>query len=170
MALTRNEIERYFGRFSYREVGSGLVAPEAGWLARNIVTVQTPWPLPLAQGKDKNGKPRTASRIRCHKLVAERILAVLRDLDRQGLRSLIHSYDGCYVPRHICWDKKHGLSTHAWGMALDINAGEFPYGSLRKQEARLVAAFARQGFLCGQKSGGLWRTTVDAMHFEIVKI
>jgi len=158
MALSDGQVRERFGKFSWREVGRGIVAPEAGWVARNIVTVKTPFPLPV--GKEQTG------RIRCHRLVAEGILAALEELKEERLCGLIHSFDGCYVPRHVGWSAKRPLSRHAWGIALDMNAAEFPYGSIKRQDQRLVAIFARQGFLCGQKGGGLWKATVDPMHFE----
>ena len=160
MALTDVQVKEMFGKFSWREVGRGIVAPEAGWVARNIVTIKSPFPLPLGKGLEKTG------RIRCHGLAAERILAALEELGERGLRGLIHSFEGCYVPRHVGWDAKRPLSRHAWGMAIDVNAAEFPYGSAKKQDKRLVEIFKRQGFLCGQKGGGLWQRTLDPMHFE----
>jgi len=138
------------------------VAPERAWLARNIVAVRSPFPLPMNKGQTE--------KIRCHRLVAEQILSALRELDDKGLRRLIHTFDGCYLPRHVCWNPERPLSRHSWGIALDLNAAKFPFGSARRQEARLVEVFARHGFLCGQKGGGLWEKTLDPMHFEVVKI
>ena len=162
MAMTDGQVREKFGKFSWREAGRGIVAPEAGWVARNIVTIKAPFALPLGNRVEKTG------RIRCHRLVAERILAALEELQDERLSGLIHTFDGCFVPRHVGWDARRPLSRHAWGMALDLNAAEFPYGSVKQQDKRLVAIFARQGFLCGRKGGGLWQRTVDPMHFEYV--
>lgn len=162
MTLSFTQVQSLFGRFSFRETARGLVAPEPAWLAGNIVSVKTPFPLPVKSGQVK--------KIRCHRLAAPHILSALGELNLKGLRGLIRSFDGCYVPRHICWNSRRPLSRHAWGIALDLNAAEFPFGSRRKQDARLVEIFARHGFLCGQRDGGLWKMTLDAMHFEMVGI
>ena len=162
MALTNEQVKTSFGSFTYREVGGGLVAPEAGWLARNIVTARAPFPLPSGKGKTE--------KIRCHRLVAGQIIAALQELEARGLRRLLRSYDGCYLPRHICWDQARPLSRHAWGIALDLNAAQFPFGSARRQDAQLVEVFARHGWRCGQKGSGLWQVTRDPMHFEVVNI
>jgi hypothetical protein len=90
---------------------------------------------------------------------------VLADLKQRNLCHLINTFDGCFVPRHMSWDPKRGLSRHAWGIAVDVNARLFPYGSTAKQNARLVEAFKRQGFTWG----GEWKTP-DPMHFEVVDL
>jgi hypothetical protein len=48
---------------------------------------------------------------------------------------------------------------------LDFNAGEFPLGSDRKQDARLVEVMERHGFECGQ----VWQHRKDPMHFEAIR-
>jgi hypothetical protein len=58
------------------------------------------------------------------------------------------------------------LSRHSWGVPIDLNATQCPYGSDKQQPPQLVAIMARHGFACGQNGGGLWKTTLDPMHFE----
>jgi hypothetical protein len=65
----------------------------------------------------------------------------------------------------MSWDPKRALSRHTWGIAVDVNARLFPCGSHSKQDERLIAAFARQGFTWG----GEWREP-DPMHFEVVDL
>lgn len=158
-AFTRAEIERRFGRFRWQEDAGGRIIPDADWSRSNIVVVTAPWPLPVAGG-------RTARTVRCHRLVAESLTKALIELQEMELEHLIKTFDGCYVPRHVMWRGDKPLSTHSWGIALDLNAAWFPYGRRVTQDARLVRCFARHGFACGQPGGGLWQTTLDAMHFE----
>ena len=144
MSLSLKQVNEIFGAFGYREAGGGVVAPDPAWVAANIVEAEAPFDLPTPRGRTR--------RIRAHRRVAGLIVAALEDLAAQGLAGLVRTYDGCYVPRHICWDKARGLSRHAWGMAVDLNAGRYKFGSRRRQDARLVLAFERQGFRCGRFS------------------
>ncbi|NIM07243.1 MAG: hypothetical protein GTO55_11365, partial [Armatimonadetes bacterium] len=155
MALSLAQVQYIFGRFSFRALSSGLIAPQPAWLARNIVLARAPFPLPTPTGRTET--------IRCHRLVLQHMLSALGELNHRGLCRLIRSFDGCYVPRHVRWDTNRPLSRHAWGIALDLNAAQFPFGSPRKQDSRLVEVFAKHGFLCGQEDGGLWRNTLDPM-------
>jgi hypothetical protein len=95
----------------------------------------------------------------CHKLLVPKVEWVFAELERRGLASLIKSYDGCYNPR-----KKRGgtsWSTHAWGIALDLNAGDNPMGAKPKLDRRIVAVFEEAGFFWG----GRWKSP-DGMHFQ----
>ena len=56
-----------------------------------------------------------------------------------------------------------GLSRHAWGVAVDLNADDNPHGARSRQDRRLVETFADHGFTYG----GFWLVP-DAMHFEYV--
>lgn len=158
-AFTRDEIQSRFGRFGYREIGEGRIEPNAAWAKKSIVSITPPWPLPIGGG-------RTVRQIRCHRLVAQSLTNALQELQDVELEHLIKTFDGCYVPRHVGWNPQKPLSTHSWGIAIDLNAPWFPFGRRLTQDARLVRCMARHGFACGQPGGGLWRVTCDAMHFE----
>lgn len=113
--------------------------------------------------RDGNGRPiRT---IRCHRLIGSALKGALGELAARQLGHLVNTFDGCFMPRHMGWDPRRPLSRHAWGIAVDVNARQFPYGSGARQEARLIAAFARHGFTWG----GDWRKP-DPMHFEVVDL
>lgn len=63
--------------------------------------------------------------------------------------------------------KKAGkeLSTHAWGIALDLNPALGPFGKpCKKYPKVIVDAFERRGFIWG----GRWARQ-DAMHFQAAK-
>ena len=153
--LTSTQIETLFGPLPYRDDPhrTGAIVIAADWIARNIVHIISPFPL-----RDGNGAP--VKQIACHHRVAPRLAAVLADLLTAKLTPF--TWDGCLVPRHMLWDPKRGLSRHSWGIAVDVNARSFPYGSAKRQDPRLVEAFARHGFL----NGADW-STPDPMHFEI---
>lgn len=160
MIRTTEWVESTFGRFAWKDdpARRGAIDMLGEWERRNIVSIAPPFEL-----RDGGGRPLSA--IRCHRLIAPALTRVLEDLKQRELCHLTNTFDGCFVPRHMGWDPKRALSRHAWGIAVDVNARLFPYGSEAKQNARLVEAFARQGFAWG----GEWRTP-DPMHFEVVDL
>jgi len=153
-------VEQHFGKFGWKDdpkrAGAILILGE--WERQSIVTL----PAPFAMA---DGKGRPVEEIRCHRLIAVPLRRAVEELAREKLAHLVNTFDGCFVPRHMDWDKPRGLSRHSWGIALDLNARLFPLGSRQKQEARLIAAFARQGFAWG----GDW-SVPDPMHFEMVEL
>jgi hypothetical protein len=153
-------VETTFGRFAWKDdpAKRGAIQILGEWERRNIVSVIPPCEL-------RDGRGRALSAIRCHRLIAAALSRALEDLKQRNLCHLINTFDGCFVPRHMGWDPNRPLSRHAWGIAVDVNARLFPYGSEAKQNPRLIEAFARQGFAWG----GDWRTP-DPMHFEVVDL
>jgi len=157
---SRDWVESTFGRFAWEDdpERNGAVRILGEWERRNIVRVAPPFEL-------RDGRGRPISAIRCHRRIASALTRVLTDLKRRNLCHLINTFDGCFVPRHMGWDVTRALSRHAWGIAVDVNARMFPYGSEATQNRRLVEAFKRQGFAWG----GEWRTP-DPMHFEMADL
>ena len=153
-------MESTFGRFAWKDDAAkrGAVEILGEWERRNIVSIVPPFEL-------REGRGRALSAIRCHRLIAPALERVLDDLKQRNLCHLINTFDGCFEPRHMGSDPGRPLSRHAWGIAVDVNARLFPYGSEAKQNPRLVEVFARQGFAWG----GEWRTP-DPMHFEVVDL
>ena len=151
-------VEQTFGQIPYAagsKRGSIVIAP--AWTAANIIVVPNRWGIRSYTGK--------LARIECHRLAAPRIVALLDDLERNGLLGLIKTWDGCFVPRHKCWNPTRTLSRHSWGIAVDLNASRFPYGVRDWQDSRLIATFHRYGF----EWGGDW-STPDPMHFELISL
>ena len=144
--LTGSAAARAFGAFSYRWYDDGTIEPDARWVRANIVTVTVP----------------ILGRVTCHRLIVPQLRRALAEVQAAGLAGLIHSYDGCYVPRFIERDPSHPISLHTWGIAIDIDAATNPRGGRGTMDARVVNAFKRWGF----RWGGDWSYT-DPMHFEL---
>lgn len=90
-------------------------------------------------------------------------LALQRCIDRHDgyvIRTL-----GCFAPRASRSDANR-LSTHSWGIAVDINADTNPMRSpmVRDIPDAWVAAFEA----CGWTWGGRWKTP-DPMHFQFAR-
>lgn len=158
MPLSQRQLDDTFGHFDFHDDPKrrGAIVQSAEWILHNIARIQPPFPI-----VDGNGKPYKL--IAIHAKLADQLDAVLVELRTAGLTHLIDTWDGCWCARHKTWDPGRGLSSHCWAIAVDVNARLFPYGSTRKQDARLIGAFARHGF----EWGGAWHTP-DPMHFEWV--
>ena len=73
----------------------------------------------------------------------------------------ITSFSGCYSPRRVNRIPTAGISHHTWGIALDINVPQNPFGAPPDQDPRMVAVFERWGFIWGGSF-----VQPDGMHFE----
>ena len=94
-----------------------------------------------------------------HKLVAGKLKAAFEEIKAAGLSDEIKSFDGSFNDRA----KRGGSSksTHAWGIAIDINAGQYPMGtsaaSTSPRFKQIAAIFAKYGF---------HQLDNDPMHFQ----
>jgi hypothetical protein len=68
--------------------------------------------------------------------------------------------DWSYVNRAI--RGRNVPSNHSWGLAIDIDATQYPLGSTKRLPQWIVDLFKKYGF----DYGGDWRTRPDPMHFE----
>ncbi len=95
--------------------------------------------------------------VTCHRLIAARLKAVFDEIKSRGLSQHIKTFDGCYNNRN----KRGGStpSTHAWGIAVDLNASENPMGSSQMTDGQrqLAEVFRKYGF---------YQLPNDPMHFQ----
>jgi hypothetical protein len=141
-------IKLLFGEFQARpEPGRpGYLDVDPTWVKRNIDTQRVP----------------LLGSVTCHVSLFPQIRGVVRELIDRGLQDTIHSYSGCYSPRHINRIPTAGLSHHSWGIAVDVNVDQGNlFGQTPHQDPRLVEVFERWGFLWG----GTF-IEPDGMHFE----
>lgn len=104
---------------------------------------------------------KSASGIRCHRLIVPLIAAVFTDIVNKGLKGAVKTYGGGYN-----WRMKRGQakpSTHSWGIAIDLNARTNAMGTAGDMDPRLVALFESYGFTWGGRWPG---TNKDPMHFQ----
>ncbi len=96
-----------------------------------------------------------------HKKVGPIFQAVFEDIHKDGQSGHIHSYDGCYVYRTKRKNSK-SYSTHAWGIAMDVNASSNPMKkNVKPSDSQKVLApyFEKHGFYWGANFS-------DPMHFQ----
>jgi hypothetical protein len=150
--MTRQQIEKLFGKFTYREGrGGAIVITDKEWKKRNVVGITFP----------------IVGRTWCHREVFFDLHRIFYELEHEGYADKIDVKDyrkqgGCYVPRHTCWNSRKGLSHHSWGIAIDLNVSTNGYGKTPTMPKVIIEKFAKYGWLWG----GNFRTP-DGMHFEV---
>jgi hypothetical protein len=129
---------------------------DARWEAQNIASAPLPFPLPLAWDPSK-----AARSMRVHRKLVPVIQAVFTAIEAEGLRSRIRTYGGGYSFRAKRTSSK--LSTHCWGIAIDLDPNTNTLGSAGDMDPGVVEVFRRFGF----KWGGDWTGRgKDPMHFQ----
>lgn len=98
----------------------------------------------------------------CHTLMLQPLRAALQELVDRGLDHLIDPGDvgGCWAPRT---QGARTPSSHAWGIAIDLNVQGNLMGATPTLAAEVVEVFTAYGFAWG----GDWPLP-DGMHFELV--
>jgi hypothetical protein len=147
--LTQAQVKKLFGEFAVRVDGSGALHLDSGWQDRWIASAHLP----------------QLGNVTCNRAVLGPLRAAMEEITRRGLGALVHTADfqregGCWSPRVVRLGAGQ-LSSHAWGIAVDINVDVNPLGARPVQDPRLVDVMARHGFTWG----GLWLRP-DGAHFE----
>jgi len=159
-----NELSGIFGKFDDfrpgKQRGSIDITAPADWVATHVVEFDHE--ILRALGR----RPQPVNR-----LAKPHFEAVFDEIVARELDSRILSFDGAFVSRHKNWDPTQELSSHTWGIAIDLNqrfngSGSEPalpgaIGCLRE----LVPIFNARGFAWG----GHFRRPRDGMHFELAR-
>jgi hypothetical protein len=130
----RAEIERIFGLPGKPVCSAGRVSLPG--------TLKLSW-------EDKR-----VSVVQCHKLVEDVFASVFNQLHASNLWGLIEDYGGIYNHRPVKGSTK--LSTHSWGIAVDLNP------TSNRVDPKLVQVFVDHGFVWG----GNFTQRPDPMHFQ----
>jgi hypothetical protein len=142
-------IKSALGEFAYSNLTGSEFSQDPAFVAASIVTAEVP----------------ILGEIRCHETVVEMLAGAMGQLEGEGLAHLVDpaGFAGCWNPRYIrpTTGRSSGISRHAWGAAVDLNAASNPLGSAGTQDQRLVEVMLEWGFTWG----GDWLVP-DPMHFE----
>jgi hypothetical protein len=123
---------------------------------RFIRTLILPFPI-----RQAGNETLMVERIRCHALLQERFMVVFNDILSSDLAGSIQACGGCYSFRFK--RRRKELSTHSWGIAIDINPETNMPGTAGDMDPSLVAIFKKHCFVWG----GDWRGRKrDPMHFQ----
>lgn len=116
---------------------------------------------------------------RCHRKVKDSLLRILTAIgdrwgDMPGIMEEAQDYGGIYNYRNS--RSSASLSTHAWGIAIDLDADDnglhTPWPTLADMPLEIMEEFAKEGWL---PAGAFWthRTVrhngYDAMHFQATR-
>lgn len=132
-----------------------------------LVTIKLPYPMRIAWDTDSS-----VNTMRCHRLVADKFLAVFNDLlSRYGYDKIkelgIDLYGGCFNYRRM--RNGSAWSMHAWGIAIDLDPARNTLKETKKtarfakpEYKPMVDIFYKHGFISlGRENDFDW------MHFEI---
>ena len=153
------EIKRYYGDPEDHQTGE----LDGDFLLEQTKIVDLPYHLRLSWRPEKR-----VARIRVHKKVAGALVDALEEiLDAVGedyLEDKKLNYLGgvFHYRKMVAYD---ALSTHSWGIAIDLNPHKAGYGRTPATQHRaIVHAFKSRGF----EWGGDWPPgwTSDPMHFQ----
>ena len=132
-----------------------------------LVTIQLPYPMRLAWDTDTS-----VNRMRCHKLVADKFLAVFNEIHRvygyAKIKELgIDLFGGCFNFRKMRGG--NDWSRHSWGVAIDLDPARNKLKETSKtarfarpEYKPMIDIFYKHGFI----SLGVEKN-FDWMHFEI---
>jgi LysM repeat protein len=119
---------------------------------------RAPLPFPISLSWDRSKMVRS---LYCHKKMVDIFSGVFAAIESEGLREKIRTYGGCFNFRSKRTGSK--LSTHSWGIAIDLNPETNPQGKTGDMDLGVAGVFGRFGF----KWGGDWSgMTKDPMHFQ----
>ncbi|MFN2544577.1 MAG: M15 family metallopeptidase [Actinomycetota bacterium] len=143
-------LKRDFGEFAARPVAGGFLQVEPSWEAAHIVDARVP----------------ILGRVRCNRGILPQLRGALGDVEGQGLAHLVDpsEYGGCFVPKFIRNNPASAVSHHTWGVAVDLDVGQNPFGHTPHMDRRIVDIFERWGFIWGGRF-----LVPDGMHFEFVR-
>lgn len=148
------EITSVFGDVHQYVTPTGLLSPS--WESFFLGTAVLPFSIPLSWNKAV-----TVTRITCHRLLVEVFESVFQSIVQLRLQHLVTSFGGCFSFRPQRGSAK--LSTHVWGIAVDINTAENEQGTVGTIDTEIVGAFKSAGFTWG----GDWpMPRTDGMHFQ----
>jgi hypothetical protein len=129
---------------------------EAGWQSDFLARITLPFPLVVSWDHSQS-----VTAITCHKLLTKAFADVFDRIQTSGLQSKITSFGGCFSFRPQRTGTK--LSTHAWGIAIDLNPETNQQGTAGDMDTAVIATFREAGF----EWGGDWQgKTRDPMHFQ----
>ena len=143
------------GRYGHIDLASGHWADQNKWIIM----------LPIPTGMFPNWKVLNyqipVHAIACNQDVYGPLWSALQAVKRNGLESELKTFDGCFNIRTVRGSDL--VSTHSYGLAVDLNAGIEPLGSLTTHWSQgFRDCFTSSGF----DWGGNFTGRKDPMHFS----
>ena len=144
---TFGDITKYIGV-------DGTLKPQ--WESKYLCRAKLPFPMRLSWDPSKEVRS-----ILCHVKLKDIFPEVLRAIEIQGMKGKVKTYGGCFNFRSKRTSGK--LSTHSWGIAIDLNPETNAQGMRGHMYLGIVGVFKGFGFAWG----GDWpSSSKDPMHFQ----
>lgn len=129
---------------------------DPSWEREQLTSISLPFPLTLSWDRSCR-----VTRMRCHRQLQNVFERCFQQIASENLAPELTSFGGCFSFRPQRKGTK--LSTHSWGIAIDLNPGDNKQGTAGTMDPRIVAIFCRAGFTWG----GDWKgKSQDPMHFQ----
>lgn len=160
--LPITEIKDVFGSFSFEEGRGGAIKIDAAWSGAHLTEVDCPLFAGTPLGK-----------LTVHKKAADAFSRVFKAIEDAGHSDVVRTCAGTWVPRHMGWNPARALSSHSWGIAIDLNHQWNGYGCVPAplgtigSVREIVGMFEKEGFAWGGYFQPLPYT--DGMHFEFAR-
>ncbi|MBL7995150.1 M15 family metallopeptidase [bacterium] len=149
-----DEIMLMFGDIFDCINNDGTIKPK--WELDQMGLAYLPFAIPLAACPSIE-----VDKIYCHKKLISTFTNVFRVIQERNLRPYVRSYGACFNYRSKYNDS--GLSTHSWGIAIDLNPETNLPGTRGDMHPEIVEIFQSYGF----EWGGSWkRREKNPMHFQ----
>ena len=139
-------LKEHYGEFAITDGPGRWVRQGASWLREHHTITEVP----------------LLGEVECHVDAIAPLTAAMSEIVERGMSGLVDTDDfgGCWAPRTA---GAEALSSHAWGIAVDLNVQGNHYGAEPTIAPEVVEVMARHGFAWG----GDWPVP-DGMHFELV--
>jgi hypothetical protein len=149
-----DEIIAAFGDIQAYVASDGQL--EARWPLVFLERIHLPFSLCLSWDPS-----RTITQMTCHRRLTSVFSSVFSSIKERGFQDKLTSFGGCFAFRPQRTGSK--LSSHSWGIAIDLNPQSNEPGSPGNMDAAIIGIFRDAGF----EWGGDWHgKTCDPMHFQ----
>ncbi len=128
---------------------------DSRWENKILDVCYLPYPMRLSWAMNQ-----TITKIHCHQLLTCMFRDIFIEVSDAGLSSACNIFGGCYQYRSQRGLNK--LSTHAWGISIDIDPEHNPLGSKGTMDMGVVKIFEAHGFVWG----GKFTERKDPRHFQ----
>ncbi len=162
----QKDIESFFGKIQLGVDGR----PTAKWEARNLTTVDVPFHLKLSWDEKITIRKFTCNRV--VRPVLANIFEAIWELYGKDAKAIdearMNRFGGCYNFRRMRGGS--ALSTHSWGIAVDIDPEKNPLGKPYNANAGMIPMDVVEIFeRHGAEWGGRWGNRCDAQHYQFAR-
>jgi D-alanyl-D-alanine carboxypeptidase len=133
------------------------------WQTEFIDRVALPFPLLLSWDHSKSVR-----QFACHKRLTTIFASVFANILAEELQARVKSFGGCFAFRPERTSVK--LSTHSWGIAIDLNPETNLQGSAGDMDAQVIKVFRDAGFEWGGIGAETGETRCTSSFVPVIRL